>query len=65
MPLVLRFFVHASKGRRVVTQTQYNFLQESFGDGTLSVPTEGMFGTALPLTSMALIIQYSKLTKDQ
>jgi len=44
MPLVLRFFVHASKGRGVVTQTQYNFLQESFGDGTLSVPIQEQRG---------------------
>ena len=40
MPLVLLFFVHASKGHGVVRQTRYNFVQGRFGDGTLSVPIQ-------------------------
>ena len=34
MPLVLFFFVHASKAHGVVRQTRYNFVQGNFGDGT-------------------------------
>ena len=65
MPLALFFFVRASKGHGVDRQTRYNFLQRRLGDGTLSVTIEEIFGTTLPLTSTALIIQDSKLAKDQ